>query len=69
MTTPETSTPAPQETPAGTGKGRFHVLRNVLVNGLTLVGAGLFFYFTLSRWRKTITRCGDGWCSSWAWAH
>jgi hypothetical protein len=45
MSTPEAGLSLPEERPAGTGKGRFHVLRNVLVNGLTLVGAVLFYYF------------------------
>ncbi len=45
MSTPEAGVSLVEETPAGTGKGRFHVLRNVLVNGLTLVGAVLFYYF------------------------
>jgi len=45
MSTPEAGMPAPETTPAGSGKGRFHVLRNVLTNGLTLVGAVLFYYF------------------------
>jgi voltage-gated potassium channel len=37
--------PEPEGTPAGSGKGRFHVLRNVVMNGLTLAGAVLFYYF------------------------
>ena len=45
MSTPEADMSTSRGTAAGTGKGRFHVLRNVLVNGLTLVGAVLFYYF------------------------
>jgi voltage-gated potassium channel len=45
MSTPEAAMSQPEDSPAGSGKGRFHVLRNVLVNGLTLAGAVLFYYF------------------------
>ena len=34
----------PEGTRAGLGNGQFHVLRNVLVIGLTLVGAVPFYY-------------------------
>jgi uncharacterized membrane protein len=45
MSTSEAGMPAPEGIPAGSGKGRFHVLRTVLRNGLTLTGAVLFYYF------------------------
>src|SRR5664279_2552997 len=45
MSTSEAGMPEPEGTPAGSGKGRFHVLRNVVMNGLTLAGAVLFYYF------------------------
>jgi uncharacterized membrane protein len=45
MTTPEAAVPEQEEVPPAIVKGRFHLLKKVLQNGLTLTGAVLFYYF------------------------
>ena len=66
MSTPEAHMSQPEGPPADSGKGRFHVLRNVITNGLTLTGAVLFYYFVpLSQddhpvWRWAVFLVGLG---------